>query len=69
MPAFDDTALSAPTDNPFLEPLEAFLSTDGLEPRLANWPLAGVDVKNISKQTRHDLLDRLQDQFCVFRRT
>ncbi|MDQ1812862.1 ATP-binding protein [Massilia sp. CCM 9210] len=57
-----ETVVPPPTDNPFLEPLEAYLSTDGLEPRLANWPLAGVDVKHLDIQARHDLLDRLQDQ-------
>ncbi|WGG50948.1 hypothetical protein [Rugamonas sp. DEMB1] len=62
MHASAETLIPPPTDNPFLEPLEAYLSTDGLEPRLANWPLTGVDVKHIDMQTRHDLLDRLQDQ-------
>lgn len=49
-------------DNPFLEPLESYLSDEGLERRLSNWPLAGIDVKNLGIQARHDLLDRLQDQ-------
>ncbi|WP_228893933.1 ATP-binding protein [Pseudoduganella aquatica] len=57
-----EKATSAANDNPFLEPLEAYLSDEGLERRLSNWPLAGVDVKNLNMQARHDLLDRLQDQ-------
>lgn len=57
-----EKAASAAHDNPFLEPLEPYLSDDGLERRLSNWPLTGVDVKNLSMQERHDLLDRLQDQ-------
>jgi hypothetical protein len=62
MSASIETIVSPPTDNPFLEPLEAYLSTDALERRLANWPLAGVDVQHLGMQARHDFLDRLQDQ-------
>lgn len=48
--------------NPFLEPLETLLSTDHLEPRLQNWPLAGLDTSGLDNQARHDLLDRVQEQ-------
>lgn len=48
--------------NPFLEPLEKHLSTNDLEQRLSNWPLTGLDVASMDMQSRHDLLDRMQDQ-------
>lgn len=48
--------------NPFLEPLEEYLSTNNLAARLQNWPLSGVDMKSLDVQSRHDLLDRLQEQ-------
>lgn len=57
-----ETLVPPPTENPFLEPLETYLSTEGLEMRLANWPLTGVDVTRLDLQARHDLLDRFQDQ-------
>lgn len=56
------TPVSPQISNPFLEPLEEYLCTDNLEQRLSNWPLAGLDIKNLDMQTRLDLLDRLQDQ-------
>lgn len=56
------TTASPPVPNPFLEPLEVHLSTQNLEQRLSNWPLDGLDIKNLDMQTRLDLLDRLQDQ-------
>jgi hypothetical protein len=52
---------SAP-GNPFLEPLDALLSTENLEPRLQNSPLRGMGIAELSLQARHDLLDRLQEQ-------
>lgn len=48
--------------NPFLEPIDALLSTDNLEPRLQNSPLRGLEMATLNMQTRHDLLDRLQEQ-------
>jgi len=48
--------------NPFLEALEPYLSTNDLEIRLQNWPLAGLDIPNLSITARHDLLDLLTEQ-------
>jgi hypothetical protein len=48
--------------NPFLEEIEKYLSTNDLEERLSNWPLARLDVANLDIQSRHDLLDRMQEQ-------
>lgn len=48
--------------NPFLEALEPYLSTNDLQVRLQNWPLAGLDIPNLSTIARHDLLDVLDQQ-------
>jgi hypothetical protein len=48
--------------NPFLELIEQHLNTNDLEERLLNWPLAGLDVAQLNTQSRHDLLDRMQEQ-------
>lgn len=52
---------SAP-GNPFLEPLEEYLSTENLEQRLQNWPLKGLNITDLDIQARHDLLNALQEQ-------
>ncbi|WP_211444884.1 ATP-binding protein [Collimonas humicola] len=57
-----DTSFLGVSDNPFLEPLEEYLSTSNLEVRLQSWPLSGLDMMNLDTQTRHDLLDRMQEQ-------
>jgi hypothetical protein len=62
MNAMTDTRSISLAGNPFLEALEPYLSTNDLETRLQNWPLAGLDVPNLSITARHDLLDLLQEQ-------
>lgn len=57
-----DNPLSTALGNPFLAPLEIYLSTNDLETRLQSWPLAGLDMRNLDIQMRHDLLDRMQEQ-------
>lgn len=47
-------------DNPFLEQLNESLATDDLERRLIQSPLSSIDVRELSKQARLDLLDRMQ---------
>lgn len=48
--------------NPFLVHIEHLLATDGIETRLARWPLDEIDVSKLSNQERLDLLDRMQDE-------
>lgn len=48
--------------NPYLRHIEDWLAIDGIEARLARWPLSGLDLKTLSIQDRHDFLDRMQDQ-------
>ncbi|MBC3927331.1 ATP-binding protein [Undibacterium sp. CY21W] len=51
-----------PSGNPFLDRLDEHLSTNNLEEKLQSWPLAKLDMRNLDLQSRHDLLDRLQEQ-------
>lgn len=51
--------------NPFLEHLESTITDPKLEARLRCSPLDGVDVKNLGKEARYDLLDRMQQEFFV----
>jgi hypothetical protein len=62
MSASIDNLLHATRGNPLLEALEPYLSTNDLEMRLQNWPLAGVDVANLSTTARHDFLELLQEE-------
>ena len=62
MSASVNSILHATQGNPLLEALEPYLSTNDLEQRLHNWPLAGVDVANLSTTARHDFLDLMQEQ-------
>ncbi|MFZ6689669.1 ATP-binding protein [Undibacterium sp. SXout11W] len=50
------------SENPFLNKLDKHLSTNDLEEKLCCWPIANIDTRNIDLQTRHDLLDCLQEQ-------
>jgi hypothetical protein len=51
---------SSPPDNPFLDPIASYLNTENLSERLVSWPLAQVDVRELSLQDRYALLDKLQ---------
>lgn len=54
-----------PVANPFLEELDAVLTDPHLEERLQFSPLDGMDIKRMSKEARHDLLDRMQHELFV----
>lgn len=52
-------------NNPFLEKIDSVLTDRDLHCTLRSSPLDGLDMKNLSKQARYDLLDVMHQEYFV----